>query len=95
MTPIQQLYSDIWTGSLMPTYLTLMTQIPGSENYLISETIIWRDRSLLNKMYDMFPEVRLLSKAKKLKWDCICHTKEKHMEGMIEVGFQKVKEIYG
>lgn len=84
---IQKLYKDIWEGSLIPTYLTLMTQIPGSEEYLISETIIWKDRRILNKMYEMFPdEIWQIPGAKKLELDCICHTREEHLAGMREVG---------
>lgn len=95
MDNVKQLYLDIWNGSIIPRYLTLMTQIEGSEEYLISETLIWHDRFLLNKMYGMFPEVRKIPKAKILKWDCICHTKKEHLEGMKEVGIQKVDETYG
>lgn len=94
MTNIQKLYKDIWNGSLIPMYLTLMTQDPLGDTYLTSETIIWRDRALLNKMYEEYPEVRELPFAKRLRWDCICQTRKQHMQDMVEIGIQKVFETY-
>lgn len=90
---IEELYRDVWSN-MQATYLTLMTQIPGTDEYLISETIIWESRALLNKM---LPEVEgKIWFAKKLEWDCICHTKREHLDGLKELGTLKnVEETYG
>lgn len=68
-------------------YLTMLTQVEGTENYLISETRVWTDRFFLNQLLERFPEVISEIKwAKKLRWDCICHTREEHYNDMREIG---------
>lgn len=92
---IKKLYADIWQ-SMTALYLTLITQKEGTDDYLISETLIWRDRSILNKTRGMFPDIiNELPFAKELTWDCICHTREEHMTEMEEIGLKNVREIYG